>query len=664
MGVAGVGWRQVNFRAKLRLFFVLLVILPMIALAIVLFTLTTRSETGKVDAGIAAGMRMAFGSYEESAASAGPAVRAVASDPQLNAALASGSGIRQRMEQLIGGPRGVVAIQLLSPAGGELIARAGSPGGVASKAAPLVEDGQMRGTLIVSLTDARDFAARVRKLTGYHVGLFRDGRLLAATAEGLGPRGRLGERGDPHGFTLNGEEYRGRVEPVEEPGGAPLEVALFRNTASVSDTIARDRLLIGGLLLAFLALAVASAAIVSRALTHQIDTFLVAARRLARGDFRQPVPVAGHDEFAQLGREFNSMSEQLAAKIAEVERKREELEDAIRRVGDAFATGLDRQGVVELAVKTAVDACEADAGRAFPLERGLFKESRSGREDPSLDAALEAAERAAFKVRPTVGSELLEQVDSDSRPLTQRSAVPASADGAFGLAMPLRARLGSGSSGQYVGVVSIARRGREFSHPEEKLLEYLAAQAAVSIENTDLHQTVQRQAVTDELTGLWNVRQFHDVMDHEVERARRFEGAPGLAMLDIDDFKAVNDNYGHQQGDQVLAAVAGVLRDLSRDIDTPARYGGEEMAVVLPGTDSEGAAQLAERMREAVAALRVTRVDGAGQLSITASFGVASIPVSAVDKDSLIAAADAALYRAKRAGKNRVERADTVPAPG
>ena len=78
-------------------------------------------------------------------------------------------------------------------------------------------------------------------------------------------------------------------------------------------------------------------------------------------------------------------------------------------------------------------------------------------------------------------------------------------------------------------------------------------------------------------------------------------------MLDIDNFKSVNDTYGHQRGDEVLAAVAGVVRDLSRDVDAPARYGGEEMAVILPGTDAKGAAQLAERMREAVEALRVRR---------------------------------------------------------
>jgi diguanylate cyclase (GGDEF)-like protein len=182
----------------------------------------------------------------------------------------------------------------------------------------------------------------------------------------------------------------------------------------------------------------------------------------------------------------------------------------------------------------------------------------------------------------------------------------------------------------------------------------------VSIENSDMHQTVQRQAVTDELTGLANVRQLHGVLQHELERARRFESPLGLVMLDIDDFKKVNDTYGHQQGDVVLASVARVLRDLSRDIDEPARYGGEEMAVVLPQTDTEGAAQLAERMREGVEALRVPRVDGQGHLAVRASFGVASVPFNAGDTESLIAAADAALYRAKRAGKNRVEVANGV----
>ena len=165
--------------------------------------------------------------------------------------------------------------------------------------------------------------------------------------------------------------------------------------------------------------------------------------------------------------------------------------------------------------------------------------------------------------------------------------------------------------------------------------------------------------MTDELTGLFNHRRFQEVMSVEVERARRYGHEMGLIMLDIDDFKQVNDTYGHLQGDLVLREVARVLRLSSREIDEPARYGGEEMAVALPQTDLEGAFQFAERVRKAVEALEFPVPSGAGVLKVTASFGVASLAAADhADKDALVAAADAALYQAKRSGKNRTERAN------
>jgi diguanylate cyclase (GGDEF)-like protein len=224
------------------------------------------------------------------------------------------------------------------------------------------------------------------------------------------------------------------------------------------------------------------------------------------------------------------------------------------------------------------------------------------------------------------------------------------------------ARLGRVGEHEQVGVISIARNRGDFDETEYELFTYLTGQAAVSIENVDLHEIVQMQAVTDELTGLYNLRHFHDTLDGEIERSRRFGTDVGLAMLDIDDFKQINDTFGHQQGDVVLLEVGRVLRSLSRDIDEPARYGGEEMAVVLPQTDVGGAELLAERMRSAIEALEIKRLDGEGVLRVTASFGVASLPACATDKDGLIAEADAALYRAKRAGKNRTERGEAVTA--
>ena len=134
------------------------------------------------------------------------------------------------------------------------------------------------------------------------------------------------------------------------------------------------------------------------------------------------------------------------------------------------------------------------------------------------------------------------------------------------------------------------------------------------MENVDLHETVQRQAVTDELTGLFNHRRFQEVISTEVERARRYDQEMGLIMLDLDNFKRVNDTYGHVQGDMVLREVARVLRETSREIDEPARYGGEEMAVALPQTDLEGAYRFAERVRSRIEALELPLLEGDGTL--------------------------------------------------
>jgi diguanylate cyclase (GGDEF)-like protein len=433
--------------------------------------------------------------------------------------------------------------------------------------------------------------------------------------------------------------------------GLPL-IALA--IVGVSDGVTDSRAHVALFLAAFAVASFAAAFFASRGLHREVETFLAAARRVSRGDFRRLVPAEGHDDFAELGRAFNDMSVQLEVKIAELEHKRQELAATIRRVGDALATGLDRDGVVELAVRQAVVACGADAGRALPLAHGAFARHDVGQLEGELERVIESAERDVFVVSPEVGPELIGALEGDEKTERTRRAVSASGPGVQALSVGLRSLV---DGPEYLGAISIARRGEPFSRQEEELLEYLAGQAVVSIEKAGLHEAVERQAVTDELTGLANVRAFLSALDRELERSRRFDTPLALVMVDLDDFKAVNDRHGHQQGDEVLAQVASVLRELSRDLDLPARYGGEELAVVLPQTDASGAEQLAERMRAAIEGLRMPKLRGRGTLSVTASFGVASIPESALDRAGLIAAADAALYEAKRAGKNRVERA-------
>jgi diguanylate cyclase (GGDEF)-like protein len=644
-----------SFRGRLWLFFALIVIVPMIALALVLFSLTASSETGKADAEVAQGVRTAFGVHDAESRQVRDDARSVAADPDLRQALAANrvAAARARIAELIGGD--VEAVEVHSGSGA-LLARAGPASAVAPQGATIEREGGEPVALVrVFGARASELNDRISAVSGLEGTIYRGGRTLDSTVGDPPARSAQGELSEPAAVESgNGIEYRGRIERIEEPGGPPIELAVLQPAAALGDRITRNRIIIGALLVAFLVLALASAWLIGRSLTGQIDEFLAAAKRLARGDFRQPVPIHGNDEFAQLGREFNSMSDQLAGKMEEVERKRGELEETIRRVGEALATGLDRQGVMELAVKQAVDACEAESGRALTLDTAIFNGYEAGTVRHDLEDALEAAERAAFAISPEVGAELLDALDGETTqpPVERRRAVASEARGTHALTVVLRHVVGPP---EYLGALSIARRGRPFDRTEAELLEYLAGQAVVSIENANLHETVERQAVTDELTGLANVRAFWAILDRELERSRRFGSSLGLVMIDIDDFKQVNDRHGHQQGDEVLAHVAAVLRRLSRDIDAPARYGGEELAVILPETELDGAALLAERMREAVESMQMPGARDGGVLHVTASFGVAAVHENGIDGEALVAAADAALYRAKRAGKNRVE---------
>jgi diguanylate cyclase (GGDEF)-like protein len=201
-------------------------------------------------------------------------------------------------------------------------------------------------------------------------------------------------------------------------------------------------------------------------------------------------------------------------------------------------------------------------------------------------------------------------------------------------------------------VLEIWPQTGSFDGRTRTLAKSLAAQAAIALENARLHSIVQRQAITDELTELANRRRFTETLDTELRRAERFGEPLGLVLIDLDDFKLVNDRYGHQVGDQVLRAFADCLRKRIRVIDVAARIGGEEFAVLLVETDLPGALALAESLRNAVSALEVP-VSETETVRLTASFGVAVYP-QARTADELLAAADAGLYQAKREGKNSI----------
>ncbi len=622
-----------SFRNRLTFFFILLVILPVLAVAAVGILIVRDSEEGKTDAGLDQAQRAAAGLYRESRERSQTVARTVANDEELAIAVRDGerAALQNRLEDLA--ERGGAVRVRLTLNGKEPVEAGGGEAVAPALSRILDADGRPAGRMSLSVSTAEDYAELLKRVTGLEVLLTMGNRVVAGTVETASARG-LKMQGE---VDVAGESYR--VTGFETPGfdGGMLAVHMLQPSGELDDAVWDNAFFIALILIAFLICALAFALTAARSLQSQIGRLLTAASNIGKGDFSIEVPTEGNDEFAALGKEFNSMARQLETRLEELQLERQRLQETVRRVGESLGKGLDRDALLGIVVQTAVDGVGAECGRVVMRHgaNGALSEAARAGNVSSYMAAVQAAEAAALEAGEAAETQI---------------------SGANALARPLNA---PEPDEGVLGVISIARPGRPFSQRQRELFEYLTNQASISIENVDLHETIQRQAVTDELTGLFNHRRFQEVMTAEVERTRRFGQELGLIMLDIDNFKRVNDTYGHLQGDLVLREVARALRESSREIDEPARYGGEEMAVALPQTGLQGAYEFAERVRQRIEGLHIELLDGDGTLRVTASFGAASLPHSAkIDKDALVAAADAALYRAKRSGKNRTVKAE------
>ena len=166
------------------------------------------------------------------------------------------------------------------------------------------------------------------------------------------------------------------------------------------------------------------------------------------------------------------------------------------------------------------------------------------------------------------------------------------------------------------------------------------------------HERLRVQSTIDHLTGIFNRRYFMDQLREEIDRAQRYGTPFAVAFIDIDDFKRINDQHGHLGGDDILKQLTQTCARQVRDIDTLARIGGEEFALLLPQTTIEEAARLVERLRASVAATRAQI--GEGWLDVTVSIGLTGSSRDALDVNGILRQADEALYAAKRQGKNRL----------
>ena len=213
------------------------------------------------------------------------------------------------------------------------------------------------------------------------------------------------------------------------------------------------------------------------------------------------------------------------------------------------------------------------------------------------------------------------------------------------LDVPLRTESGT------ISVLRLYSGAEPFDEEARDAAKWIATQAEIALENAYLHRLVQQQALTDDLTSLPNRRRFMTEFRRESQRADRSGTPLSVIVLDIDDFKKINDTWGHETGDLVLKGLAEALAAATRSVDLAARLGGEEFAVLLPNTDAHGAEGVAERIQRDLAAMTVSA--GGSPVHATASFGISSFPDLASLTD-LLNDADRCLYEAKRAGKNRI----------
>ena len=220
------------------------------------------------------------------------------------------------------------------------------------------------------------------------------------------------------------------------------------------------------------------------------------------------------------------------------------------------------------------------------------------------------------------------------------------------IGFPLESR--GGVIGALVAIDRVAAsREPKYDRPTLSVVKTALEPAAIALDNATRMQRAEALSVTDDLTQLYNSRYLAQVLRRETKRASRSGRPLSLLFIDLDGFKSINDNHGHLFGSRALVEAAGVIRDSARETDIVARFGGDEFALVLPDTGSDGAFFVGERIREKIAAWVFLESIGLN-ISLTVSVGVATLPDVATTAEQLIQAADKAMYAVKDGGKNGI----------
>ncbi len=360
--------------------------------------------------------------------------------------------------------------------------------------------------------------------------------------------------------------------------------------------------------------------------------------RLGTGDLTVRVPVSGRGELAQLSSAFNEMTGDLGRNLDEIRNKTAELSIVYSILG-RLTKSIELAELEDIVLQTFLEVFQADQALLVGRDAaGRFMETVSRTRNESR----------ARRVRSDVGEAvaLPEGFPADvaERWLRGELRTPVITPDLQVAVLPVE-------TSAKTPLLLMVRRARPFSQPETNanLLALVADHVGIAFGNAQLYTL----AITDELTWLFTVRHFYSRLEECALRYKADGRAFSVLMIDLDHFKRVNDRWGHPVGDAVLREIGNFLRRSIRFADSGYRYGGDELAVLLPDTDLGTGRQIAERLLRGIEATQATLDSGEGA-SVTASIGIAACPNDGTSARELIAAADAALYDAKRAGGNRV----------
>lgn len=403
--------------------------------------------------------------------------------------------------------------------------------------------------------------------------------------------------------------------------------------------------------------------VLSRAVVRPLKAFARRARLIAKGDLTQRLDFRQEDEIGDLAISFNSMTEELEARIGELEEAKERLETSIHRVAEALSSALDIDSIMRVMITESMGVSGFQDGRVL-LQDGSVFGSGAG---VSVGAGAEAGDTdsaAQDRLTPALRGLSRSMAGVDTFRVLYRSADMGLAEAGLSSAYETLVLVPMIAEGEVFGhLLLVSETHLELGTSEVRALEFLTTQGARAVTHSRLHDRAREMAITDGLTGLFDHRHFYEQFEVEMLRAGRYGLPLALVLLDVDFFKNYNDRAGHRGGDQVLRRLGALLRETARGSDIAARYGGEEFAVILPHTSHEEALAYAERLRRAVEEEPFLEEAGQPGGTLSISVGVASRPEHGGTVETVVEAADGALFRAKAAGRNRVVSADVLATP-